>query len=38
MGNEKKDDGVGDPFKMLLEEYLTRQRNKMMDSFVQILR
>jgi hypothetical protein len=37
MGDENKDDGVGDPFKMLLEEALARQRNKMMDNFAQIL-
>jgi hypothetical protein len=33
MGDEKKDDGAGDPIKMLLEEALARQRNKMMDNF-----
>ena len=38
MGDEKKDDGVGDPFKMLLEESLTRQMNEMMDNFSHILR
>jgi hypothetical protein len=38
MAEDKKDDGIGDPFKMLLEEALTQQRNEMMDSFVQILR
>ena len=38
MEGEKKDDGPGDPFKMFLEESLTQQRNKMMGSFVQILR
>jgi hypothetical protein len=38
MEGEKKDDGTGDPFKMLLEESLTQQRNEMMDSFAQILR
>jgi hypothetical protein len=37
MGDENKDDGAGDPFKMLLEESLMRQRNKMMDKFAQIL-
>jgi hypothetical protein len=37
MVGEKKDDGTGDPFKMLLEEALTQQRNEMMDSFAQIL-
>jgi hypothetical protein len=38
MEGEKKDDGTGDPFKMLLEEALERQRNEMMDNFAQILR
>jgi hypothetical protein len=38
MAGENKDDGTGDPFKMLLEESLTQKRNEMMDSFVQILR
>jgi hypothetical protein len=38
MGEEKRDDGAGDPFKLFLEEALTRQRNKMMDNFAQILR
>jgi hypothetical protein len=38
MGDEKKDDGVGDPFKMLLKEALARQRNEMMEKFAQILR
>jgi hypothetical protein len=38
MGDEKKDDGVGDPFKMFLKEGLMEQRNKMMDNFAQILR
>ena len=38
MGDEKKDDGAGDPFKMLLEEALAQQRNEMMDKFAQILR
>jgi hypothetical protein len=32
MVGEKKDDGTGDPFKLLIEESLTQQRNKMMDS------
>jgi hypothetical protein len=36
--NEKKDDGAGDPFKLLLEETLARKRKKMMDNFAQILR
>jgi hypothetical protein len=38
MVGEKKDDGTGDPFKLLIEESLTQQRNKMMDGFAQILR
>jgi hypothetical protein len=38
MVGENKDDGTGDPFKMLLEESLERQRNEMMDNFTQILR
>jgi hypothetical protein len=38
MGEEKRDDGAGDPFKLLLEEALSRKRNKMMDNFAQILR
>jgi hypothetical protein len=38
MEGEKKDDGIGDPFKMFLEESLMQQRNEMMDSFAQILR
>ena len=38
MGDEKKDDGARDPFKMLLEEVFARQRNEMMDNFAQILR
>ena len=37
MGEEKKDEGVGDPIKMLLEEALEKQRNTMMDNFAQIL-
>jgi hypothetical protein len=37
MGEEKKDEGVGDPIKMLLEEALEKQRNAMMDNFTQIL-
>ena len=35
---EKKDDGIGDPFKLLIEEALMQQRNEMMDNFTQILR
>jgi hypothetical protein len=38
MEEEKKIDDTRDPFKMLLEDSLTQQRNKMMDSFVQVLR
>jgi hypothetical protein len=38
MVGEKKYDGTGDPFKLLIEESLTQQRNEMMDSFAQILR
>ena len=38
MGDENKDDEVGYPFKMLLEEALARKRNEMMDNFAQILR
>jgi hypothetical protein len=34
---EKKYDMKGDPFKLLIEESLTQQRNEMMDSFAQIL-
>ena len=37
MVGEKKYDGIGDPFKLLIEEALTQQRNEMMDSFAQIL-
>ena len=33
MGDEKKDDGVGDPFKMFLEESLVQQMNEMMENF-----
>jgi hypothetical protein len=36
MGDEKKYDGSRDPIKMLLEEALARQRNEMMDNFMQI--
>jgi hypothetical protein len=38
MAGEKKDDRTGDPFKLLIEESLTQQRNEMIDSFTQILR
>ena len=37
MVEEKKADGIGDPFKMLPEESLTQPRNEMIDSFAQIL-
>ena len=33
MGDEKKDEGVGYPIKILLEEALEKQRNAMMDNF-----
>jgi hypothetical protein len=38
MEGENKYDGIGDPFKLLLEESFVQQRNKMMYSFLQILR
>ena len=38
MAGENKYDGTRDPFKLLIEEALTQQRNEMMDSFTQILR
>jgi len=37
MADQKKDEGAGDPIKILLEEALKRQRNMMMDNFAQIL-
>ena len=37
MGEENKDEGVGYPIKILLEEALEKQRNAMMDNFAQIL-
>jgi hypothetical protein len=37
MEGENKDDGTGDPFKLLIEESLMQQRNEMMDNFTQIL-
>ena len=37
MADKKKDEGAGDPIKILLEEALERQQNAMMDSFAQIL-
>ena len=33
MVKEKKDDGIGCPIKILLEEALENQRNAMMDNF-----
>ena len=36
MVEEKRDDAMGDPMKLLLEEALTRQWNEMMDNFAQI--
>ena len=38
MEGEKKYDETRDPFKLLIEESLTQQRNEMMDNFEQILR
>jgi hypothetical protein len=38
IAGEKRDYGIGYPFKLLIEESLMQQRNEMMDSFVQILR
>eukprot|EP00253_Pinus_taeda_P029071 PITA_29071 len=37
MADEKKEEGIGDPIKILLEEALEQQRNAMMDKFAQIL-
>jgi len=37
MVDEKKDEGAGDPIKILLEEALKRKRNAIMDNFSQIL-
>ena len=37
MGDEKKDEGAGDPIKIFLEDFLEKQRNAMMDNFSQIL-
>ena len=37
MGDENKDEGAGDPIKILLKEALEKQRNAMMDNFAQIL-
>jgi len=38
MAEENKDEGAGDPFKILLKEPLEQQRDAMMDKFAQILR
>ena len=38
MGDGNKYDGVGDKFRMFLEESLARQMNKIMEKIVQILR
>jgi len=37
MEDEKKDEGAGDPIKILLEEALDQQRNTTMEKFSQIL-
>ena len=37
MGDKKKDEGAGDPIKILLKEALEKQRNAMMDNFAHIL-
>jgi hypothetical protein len=37
MVGENKNDKIGDPFELLIEESLMQQRNDMMDSFAQIL-
>ena len=34
---EKKDEGAGDPIKILLKEALEKKRKVMMDNFAQIL-
>jgi hypothetical protein len=36
-GNKKKDEGVGDPIKLLLKESLALKRDQMMDNFSKIL-
>jgi hypothetical protein len=33
MEEEKREDGVGDPINLFLEDALTRQINEMMDNF-----
>jgi hypothetical protein len=35
---EKRDHGIRDPIKLLLEESIMQQRNEMMDTFTLILR
>ena len=37
MAEEKKDEGAGDPIKILLKEALENQRNSIMDNVSQIL-
>ena len=37
MAEEKKDEGAGDPIKILLKEALEKQRNETMDDFAQSL-
>jgi hypothetical protein len=37
MAEEKKNDGADDPINLLLEQALTRQRDKMMENFAHIL-
>ena len=37
MVEEKKEEGAGDPIKILLQEALEKQRNAIMDNFTQIL-
>jgi hypothetical protein len=37
MPEEKRKDGVGDPFQLLIKESLTRKMYEMMDKFAQIL-
>lgn len=37
MGEENKDEGEGDPIKILLDETLEKQRNVLMNNFAQIL-
>jgi hypothetical protein len=37
MSKEKKNDGADNPINLLLEQALTRQRDKMMENFAHIL-